>query len=620
MRITTRVLAGFTLFAGLAGGAAAQDADPLTRKPIQQGVAVGDTTGLKAEQVAWPKTGPGPAPTGMVVKDAQGRTVRQFIDTTGQNKPNIFSFYVNGVEAYREVDSKGSGRPDQFRWLGPNGGKWGEDLNGDGVIDNWIRLSPEELSLELFQVLITKDGRRLTPLLPTQADMQKLGLPKSEADLILQRSAQAGARIQKAMQDLNLTTNSKWVHLELGLPHVTPGDSFGGPEDLVRHKSAHVLFDLGDGKTVSVFQTGELVQIGRVWKLIDGPTAGPAQPGGVDDGQLLPQIVQPLIAKLQDLKFPASGEPALVVKYHTDRAAILEEIVKELKGAQQEPFLRQVIDAHAAAVELKDAGAKRRLDEWLATIRQTAGKAPIAAYAAFRNASAEYAVRLAALGAAPKEDDVKVVQKWWREALDGFIKDFPTSAEETPEAMLRLAIAHEYAGREGELAAKGWYERLAKDFATHPYAARATGAVRRLTSEGQPFALAGQTLQGRQYNVGQSAGKVVVVYYYWAAFGYNTAAELKFLAQLQAELGPKGLEVVTISLDDDPAKAVAAINASQLNGTHVHSPGGTDRSPLATEYGVQMVPHVFVVGKDGKVANRNAQVVGLKDEVEKLLK
>jgi hypothetical protein len=79
--------------------------------------------------------------------------------------------------------------------------------------------------------------------------------------------------------------------------------------------------------------------------------------------------------------------------------------------------------------------------------------------------------------------------------------------------------------------------------------------------------------------------------------------------------------VVTISLDDEPAKATAAINAAQLPGYHLHMAGGLDRSPLAVSYGIQMVPHMFLIGKDGKVTNRNAQNgPNLKDEIEKLVK
>ena len=69
-------------------------------------------------------------------------------------------------------------------------------------------------------------------------------------------------------------------------------------------------------------------------------------------------------------------------------------------------------------------------------------------------------------------------------------------------------------------------DRLGRDFASHPYGMRAPGAVKRLTSEGQPFALAGQTLDGKAFNMAQLNGKAVIVYY-WASWGRDTANELK---------------------------------------------------------------------------------------------
>ena len=41
---------------------------------------------------------------------------------------------------------------------------------------------------------------------------------------------------------------------------------------------------------------------------------------------------------------------------------------------------------------------------------------------------------------------------------------------------------------------------------------------------------------------------------------------------------------------------------------------------LATDFGVMGLPNLFLVGKDGKVVSRNAQINGLDDEVKKLLK
>lgn len=627
---STRTLAGLTLVSGLfAGQASAQKTeDVLGRKPIQPGVAVStpDAATCKAEPVSWPKSANGAAPTGVVVKDANGKLVRQFIDTTGRNNPNIFSYYLNGVEAYREIDAKGDGKPTQFRWLGPNGGKWGEDRTGDGVVDVWYAISPEELSQELFAVLQTRDPKRLDALLPKEEELKAIGLPPAEIQKILQRSAQVGKRIQAAADELKLNAQSKWIHLEVGVPQTTPGDAIGATNDLVVHRNANILFDAGDGKTVTALQTGELIQIGRSWRLVDGPAVGaaPLAPSAFEDGgsaavASVPKELQADAERLNSIKPPA--EPAELPKYHTDRAAILENMVAKTQGAAQEPWLKQMIDAYAAAAEASpaDSPAMKRLVQWKDQIEKAAPKSTAAGYAAFRVLTSEYAVKLAA-GAGGKQDDVLKIQEWWRKGLEEFVKANP-QAEDAPEALLRLAVACEFAGRDGEADAKKWYETLAKSYPQHAYAAKAEGAVRRLTSEGQPLQLSGRTIgNGAPFTHAAVANKVVVVYY-WATWGREAANELKFLAELHKTYGPKGLEIVTICLDDEAAKGVQVLNAGQIPGTHLHAPGGLEKSPLSVQYGIQMVPHAFLVAKDGKVSNRNAQPGPLmKDEIEKLLK
>jgi peroxiredoxin len=623
-RYNTRTLAGLTLGAAVTGLASAQQRadDVLARKPVQASAAVTTPTGAelagcKAEPVAWPKQASGPTPTGVVVKDAQGRTVRQFIDTTGRNRPNIFSYFLNGVEAYREIDGNGNGKPDQFRWLGPNGTKWGADAVEDGTVDSWYILSAEEASQEAFAALAAKDARKFQALLPTEAELKAAGVVLEEITKITAKTAGAMKKFQDAATALALSDKAKWVHVEFGLPMATP-EAVGGRDDLVRHRSATVLFDKGDGKSADVFQTGELVLVGRAWKLVEGPSPGGAVPtgdGSPGSGTPLPAKVQELITKLNAIA-PVT-DPAAMPKYHTDRAAVLEQIVAELQGADQEPWLKQVIDAYASAAEFgaADGPAMARVRQWRDNIEQAAPKSSAAAYAAFRVTSAEYALKLG-----EKSADVTKVQAWWKEQLESYLGRHP-AGEEAPEAMLRLAVAHEFAGKDGEAQAKTWYEKLVAAFPQHPYAAKAQGAVRRLTSEGQPLALpAGPALDGKAFNPADLTGKVTVVYY-WASWGRDATGELKQLAELVKTYGAKGLQVVTISLDDESAKATAALQAAQLPGTHLHQPGGLDRSPLAVAYGIQMVPHILLVGKDGKVVSRNAQSGPLlKDEIEKLTK
>ena len=109
-RITTRLLAGLLLVAGAGGGrAAAQTPDQLlARKPVQPGVPVttptgADLAGCKAEPKNW-----GGGTTGAELRDAGGRLVRRFVATP---TANIASFYLNGVEAYRETDTNKDDRP-----------------------------------------------------------------------------------------------------------------------------------------------------------------------------------------------------------------------------------------------------------------------------------------------------------------------------------------------------------------------------------------------------------------------------------------------------------------------------------------------------------------------------
>ena len=100
-------------------------------------------------------------PLGYVVRDPAGKPVRQFVSYDGKNY-NIVAFYVDGVEAYREVYPPAAGEPYQFRWLGPNGTKWGLDRDRDGKIDEWVVISPEEVSQELLPGRADQ-GRRSAP-------------------------------------------------------------------------------------------------------------------------------------------------------------------------------------------------------------------------------------------------------------------------------------------------------------------------------------------------------------------------------------------------------------------------------------------------------------------------
>jgi hypothetical protein len=78
------------------------------------------------------------------------------------------------------------------------------------------------------------------------------------------------------------------------------------------------------------------------------------------------------------------------------------------------------------------------------------------------------------------------------------------------------------------------------------------------------------------------------------------------------------VQLVTVNVDNAAGDAVKFVNANQVPATHLHQQGGLD-SPLAAGYGVLLLPQTFLVGKDGKVLNRNARVATLEDELKKLV-
>ena len=107
-RLSMRVLAGLTLFAGFGLVAKAQPPavtveDALRRLPKQPGVEVSTPAQVgqcRVEPI--PNKNDPKTPLGYVVRDPAGNPVRQFVSYDGKTF-NIVAFYVNGVEAYREV-------------------------------------------------------------------------------------------------------------------------------------------------------------------------------------------------------------------------------------------------------------------------------------------------------------------------------------------------------------------------------------------------------------------------------------------------------------------------------------------------------------------------------------
>ena len=103
---------------------------------------------------------------------------------------------------------------------------------------------------------------------------------------------------------------------------------------------------------------------------------------------------------------------------------------------------------------------------------------------------------------------------------------------------------------------------------------------------------------GRDWGFVEFKGKVVVAIF-WATWCPICAGEMPKLDQLQAELGPEGLQVIALSLDSDGPSVVPPYFAQRgIDHLNVYHDTG---SLLAAIMGVRGVPTVFVIDTEGQL-------------------
>jgi thiol-disulfide isomerase/thioredoxin len=625
-----RTKIGFGLLAGLLLSSAGMSAPPptvgqmLQFKPRHANINYATPTEAelangKVELVKGQKLANGKNASGWALKDAQGRFVRRFFDSDGDNQIDVWSYFLNGDEVYREIDSNFNNKVDQYRWLGVNGSKWGIDLNEDGRIDSWRVISAEETSQEILAAVLTNDIARLQALMITKAEIDSLELPESEITRIKNIQAGAANKFQATNAALaKLNTKTRWVHLETGVPECTPADALGSKADLIRHRSGTILYS--DGEKINDFlQTGEMILVGKAWRIVDAPV-----PGGVVNnnaqvnmggGNAIPDEIKDLIDELKkvDDKYKDARMPAQMTEYNIARAAVLEKIVAKLKGKEREDWIKQIADCYSSAAQNGDRASLQKLTQAKNNIIAAEPGSILAGYLAFRELSADYALKL---NDGVKPEQMARFQEDFKDRLTKFVQDYPT-AEDAPDALMQLGMLHEFLGKEPE--AKNWYAQLVKNFEKNPMAPKAQGAIRRLGLDGQEFDLVSLTLSTKKdFDVKSLKGKIVIVYY-WASWNSQCIADFAKLKATMATYAGKGVELIAVNLDNAEAEAIKFLQTTAVPGIHLHQPGGLE-SPPAVNYGIMVLPNTFLVGADGKVINRNAQIATLDDDLKKLVK
>jgi hypothetical protein len=616
---------------GLAPAAAAPSVTQMltSYKPRQEGVPCSTPTAEEQRECKVElEKGTGRA-SGWMLKDGSDRLVRRFYDSNGDGRVDVWSYYKDGVEVYREVDTAYTGKPDQYRWFNAGGSRWGVDVDKDGIIDSWKMISQEEVSQELLRALATRNVRRFQALLITDAEIKALGMSAKQAEKVKELRKGAAAKFDAAIAKMTkLNDKAEWRNLETAAPHCLPAEQTGGRGDLVMHARGTILYEVD--RASDWVQTGPIVRVGAAWRLIDGPTAGATISettlGGTKEkaNEIKMDTADPKVAALikqveeLDRHAPATGANGPgpdVVRHHLARADLLEKVIAADKPAGRDPWIRQVADSLSTAAQASNDTSSVAFKRLASLEEQLVKHMPgdkLTAYVAYRNLQAEYSVRIMQGGGKEYEK----VQGWWVEKLAQFASAYATG-EDTPDALLQLGMTNESLSKEVE--AKNWYGQVVKNYPRSAQARKAAGCLRRLDLEGKPMKLGGSLLSNPDgvYDLGEMRGKVAVVYY-WASWNAQTSADFAKLKKVVDEHG-KAVDVLCVNLDNTPEEAQATLRRLPSVGTHLYQSGGVE-GKLAVDYGVMVLPHLFLVGKDGKVVSRNLQMGNLEEEVKKLVK
>jgi thiol-disulfide isomerase/thioredoxin len=563
-----------------------------------------------------------------VVRGPRGEVLRSFADTNGDRVVDRWSYYKDGAEVYRDVDSNHNAKADQARWLGAGGSRWGVDEDENGSIDSWKAISAEEATAEIVESLKSREASVFTRLLPTNADLQAAGFEEpllSDLTARVTAAAKGFAKLAAAPQN-TLGPQTTWNNMLASQPGALPAGTTGVSKDVMAYDNVVALVEGGDGKSSGTGQVfvGSLVRIGDAWRPVDLPQL-PGMQGEIADagGFFGPRVgdraagagggqesekLKPLLAKLREVETKLSAaDPAGRKALAGEQVGLLEQVVAAAEPAEKPFWVKQLAETIAAAVQ---EGA---LPEGIAGLERLATAVAaddgLVAFVRFRLASARYAA-----GMQQPNADISKVQAAWLDDLKQFVEQHP-QAPDAAEAMLQMGISDEFSGNEKEALVR--YAAIVKDFPESPSARKARGAARRLESVGKPLALAGTGIDGRPVALQSLRGKPVLVHY-WATWCEPCKVDIAQIRELYAKYGPKKFAVVGIALDTDKTALAKFLAAKPIPWPQLHESGGLD-GPLAEELGVLTLPTMFLLDAQGNVVDRNLVISDLEKKLEGLV-
>ncbi|HEV8266814.1 MAG TPA: DUF4266 domain-containing protein [Thermoanaerobaculia bacterium] len=101
-------------------------------------------------------------------------------------------------------------------------------------------------------------------------------------------------------------------------------------------------------------------------------------------------------------------------------------------------------------------------------------------------------------------------------------------------------------------------------------------------------------------DLGRWRGRVVLLDF-WASWCLPCRQSFPWMEEMRAKYGDRGLVVVAVGLDDDPAKAARFLKSAKVEFVDVRDPNGT----IARAFGVAVMPSSLLFDRQGRPVYRH---------------
>ena len=291
----------------------------------------------------------------------------------------------------------------------------------------------------------------------------------------------------------------------------------------------------------------------------------------------------------------------------------LDRLIAIARPEERDGWYRQLAECLVSAATQSpknDLRASNRLAALRADMDRVAPSSALTSYVAFQQLQVEHAQLVEVPNA-----DTAFVQQSWRHLLSNYINAYP-HASETSHALVELATLCEAAGKDED--ARRCYRFMLENHPDNADLEKALGALNRLNLTGQEFHLAlpllkEDTFNDEPFDLSALKGKVVVVYF-WAARNEQCLEDMHRLTSIVGNIGSQRCQLVCVNCDVDPAEALKVVREQRLNVVQLHQRKGLE-GLVSHRFGLFEVPHVLVVGKDGFVISKSAELTTLQQVV-----